>query len=388
MSSTNKRVRVDRGLYRTGDTYYACATSPGSRSASWRSLGTVGLMEARRLRDRFAAEVQTRPTTATNIRMTFTELAEEWLAEQSTRTRVGELSSRTFEIYELALRRHVVPVFGGRQLRSITPDQLVAWIRGLRSAGYAPDSIQNYWRPLNLVLGHAVRHGVIAASPADRLTSAERPGPGPSRQRFLSRAEMERLLAAAPSRYRTAIACALFSGLRLSELLGLTWGDVDLGERVLKVRYKLSRQGERVALKTSAARRDVILMSQLARELDAMRAASRFSEGRDLVFSASSGQTIGHRNITGRGLARATTGAGLEGITFHALRHTFASILIAQGRDPVFVSRQLGHTNAAITLRVYAHLFDAERHAREARDGLDGEYGALLSDNGSLVRRD
>ena len=68
MASSKQRVRVERGLYRTGDRYYACATPPGSRSASWRSLGTVGLMEARRLRVRFAAEVQTKPTTATNIR--------------------------------------------------------------------------------------------------------------------------------------------------------------------------------------------------------------------------------------------------------------------------------------------------------------------------------
>lgn len=111
-------------------------------------------------------------------------------------------------------------------------------------------------------------------------------------------------------------------------------------ERVLKVRYQLSRQGERVALKTLAARRDVILMAQLARELDAVRDAACFSDDRDLVFTATSGQTIGHRNITGRGLGKTADRAGLEGVTFHALRHTFASILIAQGRDPVFVSRQ------------------------------------------------
>lgn len=122
---------------------------------------------------------------------------------------------------------------------------------------------------------------------------------------------MERLLVAAPSRYRIAIACGLFSGLRLSELLGLTWGDVDVGGRALKVRYQLSRQGKRVALKTVAARRDVILMTQLACELSAMRDGSRFSEDRDLVFSATSGQTIGHRNITGRGLAKAADQAGL-----------------------------------------------------------------------------
>ena len=188
-------------------------------------------------------------------------------------------------------------------------------------------------------------------------------------------------------RYRTAIACALFSGLRLSELLGLTWGDIDLGDRVLKVRYQLSRQGERVALKTLAARRDVILMSQLARELEGMRVSACFSDDRDLVFSATSGQTIGHRNITGRGLAKATTGAGVEGVTFHALRHTFASILIAQGRDPVFVSRQLGHTNAAITLRVYAHLFGAPRVIGGDRSPGFPFDAAVLDAVGLAVRR-
>ena len=71
--------------------------------------------------------------------------------------------------------------------------------------------------------------------------------------------------------------------------------------------------------------------------------------------------------------------AGLDGVTFHVLRHTFASILIAQGHGPVFVSRQLGHANAAITLKVYAHLFDAERHADKARAKLEADYGALLA---------
>ncbi len=175
--STYKRVRVERGLYRAGATYYACATRPGARSASWRSLGTVGLMEARRLRDRFAAEIQATPTTVTNLRMT-------WFAEQETRVQVGELSPRTLEIYEVGLRRHVLPVFGALQLRAVTPHQLVAWIRSLRAAGYAPDSVVGFWRPLHLILGHAVRHGVIAGNPADRLTASERPSPGRAASAF------------------------------------------------------------------------------------------------------------------------------------------------------------------------------------------------------------
>jgi integrase len=141
----------------------------------------------------------------------------------------------------------------------------------------------------------------------------------------------------------------------------------------------MGRDGKRRPLKTAAAKRDVILMSQLASELRRLRLASPFSADKDLVFCSTTGRTIGHRNVTARGLEKAANRAGLRGVTFHALRHTFASILIAQGHDPVFVSRQLGHANAAITLKVYAHLFDAERHASEARAQLEADYGALLA---------
>src|SRR3954447_14903857 len=379
MPSKEKRVRVERGLYRIGSYYHACATPRGARTPRWRALGQVGLMEARRLRDKFAAEVQgTQPIDA-RPRATFGEVAADWLAEQDARQLAGEMSPRTFEIYEVGLRRHVVPELGARQLRSITPDELVAWIRRMRAAGYAPHSVHNYWAPLHLVLGYAVRHGIIPASPADRLTSAERPKPGSGRRRFLSKSQMEQLLSAAPDRYRVAIACALFSGVRLSELLGLVWADVDFGGQALCVRCQMSRRGQRTALKTPAARRDVVLMSQLARELRTLRVASPFSRDEDLVFCASSGGTIGHRNLTARGLSKAADRAGLGGVSFHVLRHTFASVLISQGRDPVFVSRQLGHANPAITLKVYAHLFDAARHAREAREQLELDFGALLA---------
>ncbi len=335
-------------------------------------------MEARRLRDKFAVEIQGAPATPSKTKVTFGDLAAEWLTEQETRVTVGEMSARTFEVYELGLRRHVLPVFASCQVRSITPEDLVDWIRSLRAKGYAPHSVHNWWAPLHLVLGYAVRHGVLSANPADRLTSAERPKPGASRRRFLSKVEIAQLLGACPERYRVAIACALFSGLRLSELLGLTWGDIDFAQKVIRVRHQLGRKGQRLPLKTPAARRDVILMTQLASELRKLRLTSRFSSDSDLVFCSSNGATIGHRNVTARGLEKAAQRGGLSGVTFHVLRHTFASVLISQGRDPVFVSRQLGHANAAITLKVYAHLFDAARHAREAREQLDTEYGHLL----------
>jgi integrase len=69
---------------------------------------------------------------------------------------------------------------------------------------------------------------------------------------------------------------------------------------------------------------------------------------------------------------------GKRSPTMHDLRHTFASLLIAQGLDVVFVSRQLGHANPATTLRVYASEFDRVRNADSARDALSAQFGALL----------
>lgn len=378
MPRKERPVRVERGLYRAGRTYLACVTPEGSRQAVWKNLGETGIMEARRLRDEFVVETRrtaqpTRPT-----RVTFDEVASEWLRAQQQRVRVGDLRQSTLEIYELGLRRHVVPEFGARQVRSISPDDLVAWHRRRQDEGYAADSIHAWWTPLRLVLGHAVRRGAMSSSPADKLMAHERPKVGPGRHRFLTRPEMQSLLSEARPPYRLAIATGLFAGLRLGEALGLVWRDIDEAGESIRVRAQMSRHGERLKLKTAAGSRDVILMPQLGEEYRKLRASSSFSADEDLVFASSRGNTIGHRNLAARGLEPASRRAGITGVTFHVLRHTFASLLIAQGHDPVFVSRQLGHANPAITMRVYAHLFDAARHGDDARRRLEAGYRDLL----------
>jgi len=67
------------------------------------------------------------------------------------------------------------------------------------------------------------------------------------------------------------------------------------------------------------------------------------------------------------------------GYDLHHARHTFASILVGQGHDVVFVSRQLGHATAGFTLGVYSHLFDARDKANQARDALEASFGSMLA---------
>ncbi|TMK99129.1 MAG: site-specific integrase [Actinobacteria bacterium] len=377
MARKQKAKRIERGLYRAGKTYLACATPPGSRTVRWKTIGEVGLMEARSRRDAWVVEVRSGGVQARGGRETVKEVALAWLEYVERLVEIGELRGRTLESYKTGVMLHLIPDYGHRRIRSLTTDDLVEWHRKQRAAGASVWTIRARWMAVRGVLAYAARHGMIAASPADKLLPRERPGAGEARQRFLSREEMDALLEHAGSAH-ALIATALFTGLRVMEVLALKWGDVDFTEGVIRARFQLSRQGKRVPLKTKAAKRDIVLMDALGKLLRRRRLAERYSTDSDFIFQSSTPR----KPMTYKGLLnvfhRARDGAGLGDVTFHALRHTFASILIAQGRDVQFVSRQLGHTKTSTTWDTYVHLFDAQRHAKDARDQLETDYGGLL----------
>lgn len=169
----------------------------------------------------------------------------------------------------------------------------------------------------------------------------------------------------------------VFSGLRAAELLGLTWKDVDFEARVIRVRRQMSRQGARTPLKTREARRDVILMDELARSLRKRRLAASFSADDDLVVGNGVRNTLGYTRLL-KAFTRTASAAGVDDATPHTCRHTFASILIDQGADVEFVSRQLGHASTKTTWDIYVHLFRAREHADAARRDLDAAFGPML----------
>jgi integrase len=335
-------------------------------------------MEARRERDAWAVEVRSGGVPATGGRETVKEVALAWLGYIERLVEIGELRQRTLASYKTGVILHLIPAYGHRRIRSMTADDLVEWHRKQRATKAAVWTIRARWMAVRGVFGYAARHNIIAASPADKLLPRERPGAGEPRQRFLSREEMDALLERAGPAL-PIIATALFTGMRVMEVLALVWGDIDFSEGVIRVRFQLSRQGERVPLKTKAAKRDIVLMEALAKLLRRHRLGEEFSTDADFVFQSS----VPRRPMTYRGALLdlfhdARDRANLNDVTFHSLRHTFASILIAQGRDVQFVSRQLGHTKTSTTWDTYVHLFEAERHAQDAREQLDAEYGGML----------
>lgn len=201
--------------------------------------------------------------------------------------------------------------------------------------------------------------------------------------RVLDTPEIVALLDAASPNYRTLLAAAVFLGLRQGELLGLTWADVDFDAGLVRVRKQLDRSGSRVEPKTPKAVREVVLMPTLGRLLREHKLRTPFSTPGDYVFTTSAGTPYYWRNVSKRGLERAKQRAGLDGegrprLRFHDLRHTFASILVAQGENVVYVSRQLGHASVKQTLDTYAHLIDRAEHAQRASERLESSFGAIL----------
>jgi integrase len=310
-------------------------------------------------------------------RITVAELASDWLGRQQ------HLRPRTMEKYRDAVRLHIVPVIGRENVSDLQAEHVLAVIQAMREKGLSGWTVRGVLTPLSRILNDGVRRGHLHANPVKLLERSERPQVVPSEKRILSRDEIEALLVAALPKYKPLLATACFTGLRLGELLGLVWADVDLEGGFIHVERQLDRTGTRKPPKTPKAIRDVVLMPSLGRLLDSHRQTSPYSRNSDPVFASRVGTPLAYRNVERRGVDFAAQAAGLnqEGkpkLQLHHLRHSYASILIAEGLDIVTVSRQLGHATPSITLAIYAHVFDRARHAETTRQRMEASFGNVI----------
>ena len=174
-------------------------------------------------------------------------------------------------------------------------------------------------------------------------------------------------------------------GLRESEALGLTWDDVDLDERTLRVRHQLQRRdGEFVLapLKSLGSQRTVALPAfagEALRRHHAAQSRERLALGvnwenvLDLVFITPTGRPLHRRNVL-RWFQQLLEREGLPIRGIKELRHTAASLLHSQGLSPREIADLLGHSDVRITLEVYTHMF--EEGKRRAADRMDELFPA------------
>jgi integrase len=190
------------------------------------------------------------------------------------------------------------------------------------------------------------------------------------------------LEAAQGDRFESLYVLALTTGMRLGELLGLRWQDVDLAAHMLQVRHTLLRLRDGLQLtepKTARSRRRVALGASAVDSLRLHRsrqAAARLRLGQvwednDLVFANEIGKPVEAGNLLRRSFWPLLAKAELPRIRFHDLRHTAATLLLQQGVHPKVVSELLGHSSIGLTLDTYSHVLpDMQQQAVAAMDRL------------------
>jgi integrase len=193
--------------------------------------------------------------------------------------------------------------------------------------------------------------------------------------------QVSALIAAAETdRLGALYVLAVATGLRQGELLGLHWEDVDLDAATIAIRRQLSEDGgvlELVEPKSDKGRRRVELPEFAVSALHAHR-DRMLAEGlgaAPLVFCDSQGNPLRKSNLLRRSFKPFLERAELPEIRFHDLRHTAATLLLAQGVHPKIVQERLGHAQISLTLDTYSHVLPSMQ--KEAANKLDDLLNGL-----------
>ena len=305
---------------------------------------------------------------------TFGDVAEQWIESKR------KLRAYTRKGYRDALDRILIPRLGPKKIGAITVEHVAALIRDLERESLSSSTITNYLKPLNGTMTYALRRGLIGVNPCALLTADDRPQEKESKPvhvwsdeelaALIESAEYHAKQVTARYDYSALLRLASDTGLRLGELLGLRWEDFDREARVLHVRRQWTREGVYGPTKTDAGQRRIPLSDQVVKFLTELRLRSDYSKDGDPVCASRKGTPLGHRNVTARGFEPAAKLAGIDRVTFHDVRHAFASRMIARGISSTVLAKVMGHESSAITERIYVHLFDAVRTDEDVREAM------------------
>jgi integrase len=253
-------------------------------------------------------------------------------------------------------------------------DDLARLLDGMRTNSLGHESANVVRKVVSGVYKFAARRLDYAGSnPARDLSADDLPKPETAERVALTPDEVAALLDAADERDRLPFRFAAETGARVGEVRGLVWGDLDLPARTCSITAQLADSDEeRVPPKSRRGVRTIDLSSGLTAELRRHRLASAHSSDEDYVFAGAGGRPRSYSSLGNHGFREA---AGLDaGTTFHSLRHTHGSQLVADGWSVADVAARLGDHPQTI-LRTYVHEFDAAGRADERRARLDALYG-------------
>lgn len=286
-----------------------------------------------------------------------------WFEEWLTHYIKPSSKQRTFEQYSRAAQIHILPYLGDIELTDLTPFVLQKFITGLTEngnkrtgKGLSPNFVKTI---LSIVQNSLKTAHLVGYLPEYSANKIKRPKPKEKQVECFSAWEQKKIeeaaLFAKKDKYRGIILC-LYTGLRIGELLALTWNDIDFEKSILSVTktcHDGNENGKHTRIidtpKTENSRRQIPLSKTLVKMLKEMKKKSKcefvIADGERPVFIRS------YQRMFELFLKKLK----LPHKGFHSLRHTFATRALECGMDVKSLSEILGHKNAMITLDRYAH---------------------------------
>lgn len=309
------------------------------------------------------------------------------------------LERSTLDQYESHLRLHIEPMIGTTKLSKITVPAVRAFQEQLREEGRSAAMIKRVTVSLGSILSDAQERGLVVRNAVHEMSKRRKGGTkAEKRQKARLRygvdipttAEVRAVLEAAEGRYRPFLITAIFTGMRASELRGLTWADVDLEKAQVHVRQRADKYHVIGMPKSDAGQRTIPLTPMVVNTLREWKLACPKGD-LNLVFPNGEGNVEWHQNIIKRGLWPSLIKAGVTVPTdkndeegkpmmaakytgLHALRHWFASWCINSKADgglelsPKAVQARMGHSSIQVTFDTYGHLFPATDEAQALAD--------------------
>ncbi|MEG2650815.1 MAG: site-specific integrase, partial [Eubacterium sp.] len=276
-----------------------------------------------------------------------------------------DIKPNTVICYRKELNNHIIPALGKAHLQKLTPHQIQTFYNHMiKDKGLSPKTVKNVHGVLHRLLGQAMALGYIKSNPASLATipKAERQPIHP-----LDRGEINVFLAAAKEDcFFNLYTVTLFTGLRLSEVVGLTWDCIDFDTGTIHIyRQLLKMKGgyDWGAPKNSKSRTITpapavmaILRTERTQQIEnRLAAGSGWDNLEGFAFTNEIGAHCVHVTIR-KHFKKIADAIGRPDLRFHDLRHTYAVASIQAGDDIKTVQENLGHHSAAFTMDTYAHV--------------------------------
>lgn len=263
--------------------------------------------------------------------------------------------------YRTTINTHLIPAFGQRKLCEITTLEIQQFILGKFENKLGWESVARFRNLLSRMFAVAKKWGMYAGD--NPATGVELPEKLTVREKHaLTPEQVGKLLAALAEPFRTMVLLGIHTGLRVGEILGLRWNDVDFERKQLSVSQAIYR-GTVGTPKTKGSKRSVPIPGGLLAALACHYRRSGNASGSELVFRTRAGTAFGDTNLLHRVLKPAGKHIGTPWLSWHTLRRTHCTLLQLAGGSIKDAQAQLGHARLATTLELYTMPLPAQQRA-------------------------